>query len=252
MIQFVTSFLPQVFDNKARRLVKEIEGGILGTHVAHIGVVEFQKRGLPHLHLLVTLASEHKPIGAEQIDRIITAEIPDSSEGPQQAITHQRIHDFMLHRKCGEFNPTAPCMVAQRTSFNPVSADDDSAPNREDPEVAAQPMAEDPLLGEPGLDQVGDEDGYDSDATIIVPDYDSDATICDQPMDVDDSEDEVDVEDLLNPADLAYDINQEDFVNNQVTVCFSLCPLTVLLILVHFVFSLKFVTWKRTTSWKRD
>ena len=54
-------------------------------------------------------------------------------------------------------------------------------------------------------------DSYHNESTILDPD---------QPMDVDHSQDEVDAKDMLNSADLAFDINQ-------VTICFPLYPLTV-------------------------
>jgi len=39
-------------------------------------LVEWQKRGLPHAHILVLLIDKIRP---EQIDSIISAEIPDPS-----------------------------------------------------------------------------------------------------------------------------------------------------------------------------
>ena len=205
--------------------MKEIEDGIFGRHVAHIGVVEFQKRGLPHLHLLVTLAPEYKPNSPETIDRIITAEIPDPAEGRQQAVTHQRICDFMLHRKCGEFNPTAPCMVAQRTSFNPAATDEDGfAPNREDQDVAAQQNVQQPPLDLPELEAI-EEVESDSDGTIA--DSDSDATIINseyEDMEVDQQEEDDDeIRRLLDEDDLNYDFNLEEFVINQVNAFLLLC-----------------------------
>lgn len=42
----------RVFNAKKRALIKEIvEGGIFGHSVAYIHVVEFQKRGNPHIHV---------------------------------------------------------------------------------------------------------------------------------------------------------------------------------------------------------
>ncbi|KAG4068670.1 hypothetical protein HA402_002361 [Bradysia odoriphaga] len=44
-----------------RALVKDItHNGIFGRHVAHVYTIEFQKRGLPHAHILVVLALEYK------------------------------------------------------------------------------------------------------------------------------------------------------------------------------------------------
>ena len=53
----------RVFECKLRRLIDDIyKNGILGYCIAYVGVVEFQKRGLPHCHLLITMATGSKPI----------------------------------------------------------------------------------------------------------------------------------------------------------------------------------------------
>ena len=53
---------------------------ILGVPVAHIHVIKFQKRGLPHCHMLIILRAEDKVRTRDDIDRIISAEIPDPEE----------------------------------------------------------------------------------------------------------------------------------------------------------------------------
>ena len=47
----------QVFEQKKKALLKLINNGFFGTTVAHIHTIEFQKRGLPHIHLLIFLHS---------------------------------------------------------------------------------------------------------------------------------------------------------------------------------------------------
>ena len=39
--------------------------------------VEFQKRGLPHAHIIIWLAPQDKPTTTEKVDKIISAELPD-------------------------------------------------------------------------------------------------------------------------------------------------------------------------------
>jgi hypothetical protein len=67
--------------------------------------VEWQKRGLPHAHILVWLIDKIRP---EEIDRIISAEIPDAS-------TDQLLFDIvianMIHGPCGILNRLSPCMA---------------------------------------------------------------------------------------------------------------------------------------------
>ena len=68
-------------------------------------VVEFQKRGLPHVHLLIIL-NRNNPISAQEIEKYATAEIPDSVSHPRD---RERVTTYMLHRPCGSINPEAPC-----------------------------------------------------------------------------------------------------------------------------------------------
>ncbi|MCP4493928.1 MAG: hypothetical protein GY820_42505, partial [Gammaproteobacteria bacterium] len=59
----------RVFNLKLTELKRDIEvNQIFGVQVARVEVIEFQKRGLPHCHMLVILASEDKPKTAEIID----------------------------------------------------------------------------------------------------------------------------------------------------------------------------------------
>ncbi|XP_055948334.1 uncharacterized protein LOC129981502 [Argiope bruennichi] len=66
--------------------------------------IEWQKRGLPHAHILIWLQDK---IRSEEIDQIISAEIPDPS-------IDQKLFDIvtkhMIHGPCGAFNMTSPCM----------------------------------------------------------------------------------------------------------------------------------------------
>ncbi|GFT73749.1 helitron_like_N domain-containing protein [Trichonephila clavipes] len=63
-----------------------------------------KKRGLPHAHILVWLKDRIRP---EEIDQIISAEIPDP-------LIDQELFDIvtkhMIHGPCGAFNMTSPCM----------------------------------------------------------------------------------------------------------------------------------------------
>ncbi|CAN1146786.1 ATP-dependent DNA helicase PIF1 [Linum perenne] len=69
--------------------------------------IEFQKIGLPHVHILVWLIKEAKLDTPAQIDNVISAELPDPSVDP---IGYTVVVKFMLHGPCGEANPSSPCM----------------------------------------------------------------------------------------------------------------------------------------------
>lgn len=66
--------------------------------------IEWQKRGLPHAHILIWLNDKIVPT---QIDSVISAELPDPHEDP---ILFEVISKNMVHGPCGAMNPNSPCM----------------------------------------------------------------------------------------------------------------------------------------------
>jgi hypothetical protein len=55
----------RVFNMKLNALLKDLlQNGVLGTAVADIHVVEWQKRGLPHDHILIILRNQDKCVTA--------------------------------------------------------------------------------------------------------------------------------------------------------------------------------------------
>nr|CDJ90351.1 Protein Y46B2A.2 [Haemonchus contortus] len=99
----------RVFHVKLQELYTDLfKRNILGTVIAHISVMEWQKRGLPHCHILLTLAAEDKPRNPVEVDAVVQAVIPDP-------VTESRLHGIvtacMMHRPCGVDNPNSPCMV---------------------------------------------------------------------------------------------------------------------------------------------
>ena len=71
--------ISRVFRIKKDALLDELQNkGIFGRAVACVHVIEFQKRGLPHAHILLILAHEDKPRTAEDIDRMVSARPADA------------------------------------------------------------------------------------------------------------------------------------------------------------------------------
>ena len=56
---------------------------ILGVVKAYVYVVEFQKRGLPHVHFLLIMDSRYKLLVPEQYDHLISVELPDKNKYPE-------------------------------------------------------------------------------------------------------------------------------------------------------------------------
>lgn len=75
--------------------------------------VEFQKRGLPHAHILVFLHPDDKIQIATEIDKIISAEIPDKDVDP---LAFSAVDRFMVHGPCGILNKKSSCMMNGKCS----------------------------------------------------------------------------------------------------------------------------------------
>jgi hypothetical protein len=87
---------------------------VLGKVVSWCYVVEFQKRGLPHAHILLILADEDKIYSAQDADTACCAEIPDQNVDPE---LYDIVVNHMMHGPCGEqYNPDAPCMRERKCS----------------------------------------------------------------------------------------------------------------------------------------
>jgi len=69
--------------------------------------IEFQKRGLPHAHILIWQADSDREPSAAFVDQFIFAELPDPKEDPLGFVL---VQEFMMHGPCGDINPNCPCM----------------------------------------------------------------------------------------------------------------------------------------------
>lgn len=79
--------------------------------------IEFQKRGLPHAHIVIWLDESDKCKNTDDIDFLISAEIPDKNVDP---IGYESVFKFMVHGPCGELNPKCACMKDHKcTKFFP-------------------------------------------------------------------------------------------------------------------------------------
>ncbi|XP_048501480.2 uncharacterized protein LOC125497826 [Beta vulgaris subsp. vulgaris] len=103
-----------VFKIKLDKLVNDLkERKIFGRVRAVVYTIEFQKRGLPHAHILLFLHRDDKLPNTEDIDKIICAELPDKEENPE---LYEIVTKLMIHGPCGNANTGAPCMVDKKCS----------------------------------------------------------------------------------------------------------------------------------------
>jgi len=72
-----------------------------------IYVVEFQKRGLSHAHIFIFFTEDYKPHTVKDIDRMISAELPNLETNK---LAHKMVARCMMHGPCGATFPNAPCM----------------------------------------------------------------------------------------------------------------------------------------------
>ena len=75
-----------------------VDRHVLGRCVSKIHVIEFQKRGKPHAHILIHFSDTDKIRSSADIDSIVSAEIPDPFLFPDLQIVTQ----CMMHGPCGE------------------------------------------------------------------------------------------------------------------------------------------------------
>ena len=100
----------RVFQIKSASLIEELEKGVLGGCKAIVWTLEFQKRGLPHRHILLFLDAEarHHLRLTENIDRVVRAELPLPADDPD-GLLRPIVESHMIHGPCGDWNPRAPC-----------------------------------------------------------------------------------------------------------------------------------------------
>ncbi|CAN6582717.1 unnamed protein product [Malus baccata var. baccata] len=100
--------LIRVFRAKLEQLKEHIiEKGVLGSVVAYAYIIQFQKCGLPHVHMLMVLDKNDKINNLDEYDRIVRAEIPNEDVEPQ---LYNVVLKHMIHGSCGIHNAQSPCM----------------------------------------------------------------------------------------------------------------------------------------------
>lgn len=102
----------RVFNIKMEEITKEIKGGCLGKYQAMTRVVEYQKRGLPHFHMLVWVSKEHKPRTTQVLDKTVCARIPDPETQPN---LYKLVSEKCVHNRCDKV-ANSPCKYQSKVN----------------------------------------------------------------------------------------------------------------------------------------
>lgn len=100
--------IARVFQRKLERLIELIKTNqLFGEVVCYLYTIEWQKRGLPHAHILIWFKVKIQP---NQVDSIISAELPDPNLDP---LLSKIVLSCMIHTPCSD-NLGLDCMKNER------------------------------------------------------------------------------------------------------------------------------------------
>jgi hypothetical protein len=87
----------RVFQLRLKRLIEQlIKEGVFGEVEGYLITVEWQKRGLPHAHILLILKRRYRLLNRDDFDAVVCAELP-CPESP----LYELVKDHMIHGPCG-------------------------------------------------------------------------------------------------------------------------------------------------------
>ncbi|XP_073033882.1 uncharacterized protein [Primulina eburnea] len=108
--------ITRIFKSKFEECKKYIvDKGVLSKVCSYSYVIEYQKRGLAHVHMLVIFENNDKLCTPDHFDSIVRAEIPSQTE---ELNLHKAVVRHMIHGPCGSINPNCPCMVNDKCKKN--------------------------------------------------------------------------------------------------------------------------------------
>ncbi|CAM9746325.1 unnamed protein product [Phaeothamnion confervicola] len=108
----------RIFKTKLDELLRDLRSGdVFGPVDYEMKVIEFQKRGLPHAHIVVKFVGDG-PEATHQIDDFIWAQIPSRQHGSLR----DTVLKHMVHRNC-DMNTESSCRQ-RRKGTNTISCKD--------------------------------------------------------------------------------------------------------------------------------
>nr|GEY49825.1 hypothetical protein [Tanacetum cinerariifolium] len=102
----------RVFKIKLTELLDDLmKKHVFGESRGVVYVIEFQKRGLPHAHILLWLKEHCKCKTLSNIDDVISAELPSLTDDPD---AYKTVTDYMLHGPGGKDARNAACTTDRK------------------------------------------------------------------------------------------------------------------------------------------
>uniref|UniRef100_A0AC34FIM2 ATP-dependent DNA helicase n=1 Tax=Panagrolaimus sp. ES5 TaxID=591445 RepID=A0AC34FIM2_9BILA len=102
----------RVFMAKAQQFLDDLfKRNLFGKVQAYHVVMEFQKRGMPHLHVILIM---DKQVGANEVDKYISARIPDlpdPKDRSEAAIQLRRLHEIIMRNNIHLCNENSGCQI---------------------------------------------------------------------------------------------------------------------------------------------
>jgi len=83
---------------------------ILIASFTEVYVVKFQKQGLPHAHILLTVAPEDNPVCPVDVNRLVSTEIPNQTTNP---LAYDTVTKFIVHGTC------VSCLIDGKYALQP-------------------------------------------------------------------------------------------------------------------------------------
>nr|GEY14265.1 DNA helicase [Tanacetum cinerariifolium] len=98
----------RVFEQKVHDFCKYFrDTKLFGIVTGLLYTIEFQNRGLPYCHTLLWVDNKDKIQDAKDVDRYISAKLPDPKTDPEG---YRIISEMMVHGPCGKADASASCM----------------------------------------------------------------------------------------------------------------------------------------------
>src|SRR6266498_2911994 len=102
------NIIARIFRARLKRLIHLIRvKAAFGPYKAYIYTVKYQKRELPHTHIIVFIHAGHAFSKPEHINNLIRAELLDRQLNPNKSLT-TIIKQTMIHDPYSPLNPISP------------------------------------------------------------------------------------------------------------------------------------------------